>query len=312
MSIEPVKPGFTLAGDESLASGLRRVALEQLDYAMAVLTVSPLDVGVHESRKSLRRVRALLRLVRDPLGQPAYFAENRALRDAGSLIGASRDATVMVETVTAISLQYQDVLVDGVFDVLGGHLLERDRHIRQEVSGDRLDSVLVALQATRDRFSDWPMTTGEKPTLGEGYGTVEQGIRRVYRRGRRGMADAYREGTPEAFHEWRKRVRYLRYQMTLLKGMWPQVQSVIVKDLAALAEALGTANDLAVLGGLLANEPDLLPDENARSLLQGLLVQNRTRLESEAALLGARLYAERPRAFADRLGKYWDVWRRDL
>ena len=123
------------------------------------------------------------------------------------------------------------------------------------------------------------------------------------------MADAYREETPEAFHVWRKRVRYLRFQMTLLEGMWPRVQSRIVTDLGYLADALGAEHDLAELNRLLDEEPEMLPDENARHLLQGLLVRNRARLQAAARPVGVRLYAEDPVAFTGRLGVYWEAWR---
>ncbi len=303
----PVSPEFRLGGGEFLATGLQRISLEQLDYAIHALTDMRIDVGIHEARKALRRVRALLRLVRDPLGDRPYRAENVVLRDAGRLIGGSRDATVMVETVAGLAFLYRDLLVPGAFDVLRGHLLERDKLIRRRVSGERLDEVAVILHAVRDRFAAWPSTGAG--TLDDGFATVETGIRRVYRRGRNRMTGAYREGTVEAFHVWRKRVRYLRFQMTLLDGMWPEVQTRIVTDLRYLADALGAEHDLAELSRLLDEEPEMLPDENARHLLQGLLVRNRTRLQEAAEPVGARLYAEDPAAFSRRLGVYWEAWR---
>jgi CHAD domain-containing protein len=307
----PASPEFKLAGGEFLATGLQRVSLEQLDYAVDALTGMRIDIGIHEARKALRRVRALLRLVRDPLGYRTYRAENVALRDAGRLIGGSRDATVMVETVSGLAFLYRDVLAPGAFDILRNHLLERDKLIRRRVSAERVDEVVLVVGAVRERFAAWPSRIGSAGTLDEGFGTVEEGIRRVYRRGRNRMADAYQEGTAEAFHVWRKRVRYLRFQMTLLDGMWPRVQTKIVTDLAYLADALGADHDLAELYRLLDEEPEMLPDENARHLLQGLLVRNRARLQTAAQPIGTRLYAERPTAFTQRLGVYWEAWRPD-
>lgn len=301
----PVSPGFRLGGGEFLAGGLQRISLEQLDYAMAALNELRIDIGVHEARKALRRVRATLRLVRDPLGDAVYRAENVALRDAGRLIGGSRDATVMVETVIGLGFLYRDVLQPGAFDMLRANLLERDKLIRKRVSGDRIEEVLGAIGAVRDRFAAWP----SRSVVQEGFPTVSDGIRRVYRRGRHRMADAYRDGTSESFHVWRKRVRYLRFQMTLLEGMWPGMQRGIVSNLSYLADALGAEHDLAELYRLLEDEPEMLPDENARHLLQGLLVRNRIRLQEAAGPVGAQLYSEPPGDFVKRLDGYWQVWR---
>jgi len=303
----PQSPEFRFGGDEFLAAGLQRLSLEQLDYAINALETMRIDIGIHEARKALRTVRAVLRLVRDPLGDPVYRTENVALRDAGRLIGGSRDATVMVEAVAGLSYLYRDVLTPEAFDTLRAHLLERDKLIRRRVSEARLEEVVDVLTSVHRRFAVWPTNT-----LDEGFTEVSGGLLRVYRRGRNRMLDAYREGTAEAFHAWRKRVRYLRFQMALFEGMWPELQRGIVKNLSYLAEVLGAEHDLAELHRLLSEEPEMLPDENARHLLQGLLVQNRSRLQEAARPIGARLYAEGPSEFVSRLGVYWEAWRPEL
>lgn len=300
----PQSPEFRFSGGEFLGAGLQRLSLEQLDYAIAALETMRIDIGIHEARKSLRRVRALLRLVRDPLGDRVYRTENVAIRDVGRVIGSSRDATVMVETVAGLSFLYRGVLEPAAFDTLRAHLLERDKLIQRRVSGPRLEEAVSVLTAVRDRFAVWP-----RSTLNEGFPEVSDGLLRVYRRGRNRMVDAYREGSAEAFHVWRKRVRYLRFQMALLEGMWPGFQRGMVSDLAHLAEALGADRDLSGLNRLLNEEPEMLPAENARHVLQDLLVRNRTRLREAARPVGTRLYAEEPPDFVRRLGVYWMVWR---
>ncbi|MBT8216103.1 MAG: CHAD domain-containing protein [Acidimicrobiia bacterium] len=297
-------PPFRLGGGEFLGAGLQRVALEEIDYAIAALRSFRLDIGVHESRKAFRRVRAALRLVRDPLGYGVYRAENVALRDLGRLIGGSRDATVMVETVVGLSYLYGDVLQPGAFDTLRSNLLERDKLIRRRVTGDRIESVVTGLEAARDRFAAW-----DRHLLDDGFESVAGGLHRVYRRGRRRMADAYREPSSEAFHVWRKRVRYLRFQMALLEGMWPELQRGIATDLEYLADALGAEHDLAELHRLLDTEPEMLPSDTARQVLQGILVGNQARLRRACEPVGARLYSEAPNDFVRRLGGYWEVWR---
>ena len=296
-------PDFQLGGGEFLAAGLQRISLEQLDHAIAALTTLRIDIGIHEARKALRRVRAVLRLVRDPLGDRVYRAENVALRDAGRQIGGSRDATVMVETVVGLSFLYRDVLAPGAFDVLRAHLVERDKLIRRRVEGAGARDVVAVLEEVRRRFG------ARTPALADDFSEIADGLGRVYRRGRNRMADAYASGTADAFHLWRKRVRYLRFQMTLLEGMWPELQRGLVSDLAYLADALGAEHDLAELYRLLDEEPEMLPDDNARHLLQGLLARNRTRLQAAARPVGARLYAEEPADFVMRLGAYWEAWR---
>ncbi|MGD0455226.1 MAG: CHAD domain-containing protein, partial [Solirubrobacteraceae bacterium] len=76
---------------ESLSGGLRRMALGQADLAIELLeggggngaspACAPDEHAVHETRKALKRLRALLRLLEHELGKQAYARESAALRD---------------------------------------------------------------------------------------------------------------------------------------------------------------------------------------------------------------------------------------
>ena len=64
---------FALLPGERLAHGLQRMALEQLDYTIELLdsgagTASP-AIATHETRKSLKRLRALMGLLEAELGR---------------------------------------------------------------------------------------------------------------------------------------------------------------------------------------------------------------------------------------------------
>jgi CHAD domain-containing protein len=76
---------------------------------------------------------------------------------------------------------------------------------------------------------------------------VEQGLRKTYRQGRRRMRQvvANAETSDDEWHELRKRVKDLGYQVTLLKkvkGIKP-----LLKKLDDVGTALGDARDLTLL-----------------------------------------------------------------
>src|SRR5262245_53924237 len=100
---------YRLKLSESLTRGVRRIALDQLDLAEQRLKDKSDPVAaVHEARKSLKRTRALLRLIRPALGESVYRRENGQLRDAGRLLSASRDRDVMRETVVKLEARLSD------------------------------------------------------------------------------------------------------------------------------------------------------------------------------------------------------------
>src|SRR4051812_45150108 len=93
---------YRLHTGEPTPEGLRRIARGQLDRAQSELKGAPkrrLAAAVHDTRKSLKRLRAAVRLGRDALGEETYEQENRAFRDTGRRLAGVRDASVLVETL---------------------------------------------------------------------------------------------------------------------------------------------------------------------------------------------------------------------
>ena len=89
---------FRLKRRESVADGVRRIVRRQIDDALDNLQ-SRADEAVHDARKCFKRVRAVLRLVGDGLGNEAYDRENACFRDAGRPLTEVRDAEALVEAI---------------------------------------------------------------------------------------------------------------------------------------------------------------------------------------------------------------------
>jgi hypothetical protein len=93
---------FRLKENEPLAPGIRRIAREQLEKALAEMRgESHKDEGpaVHATRKHMKRARALLRLVRREIGPEIFKGENERLRDIGRAFSGSRDAWVQLQVL---------------------------------------------------------------------------------------------------------------------------------------------------------------------------------------------------------------------
>jgi CHAD domain-containing protein len=123
------------------------------------------------------------------------------------------------------------------------------------------------------------------------------------------MERAFDRPSDESFHEWRKRVKYLRYQMEALRALWPTVVGGLESSLNDLAETLGEEHDLAELAVYTVVNGQSCTDAERR-LLGALVAKRRRELQDEAAMIGHRVYAETPRQFTGRIGAYWDTWRR--
>jgi CHAD domain-containing protein len=292
---------FQLQGDR-IADEVRRVVDELIDNAVADLrgeTEGTRDAAVHETRKRCKRLRALLRLVRDPLGASVYQHENTAIRDAARLLAPVRDAQVLVNTLDAAVEDADGQLDAAALAPTRRALKAAHGRLRQQViyRGTAVEQAIRALTAAQERSRDWPL--GDLT-----FDDLRPGLQRVYRQGRRAMTQAYDDPTPERFHDWRKRVKYLWHHIELLEPAWPGLLEALADETHDLSDLLGDEHDRTVLGECVHERADLVADPEVARLLTAALDEQRQRLRAAARPLGARLYAEPPKRFAARIASY--------
>src|SRR4030095_15633273 len=136
------------------------------------------------------------------------------------------------------------------------------------------------------------------------------GLKRVYKRGRYGFELARIERTTENLHEWRKQVKYLWYQVCVLNPMWPRPLDILSDELSRLSDYLSEDHDLALLTKSVIEQAEALGDPAEVEKLILLIDQRRILLQTKAAAVGARIYAEKPKSFVNRMKEYWKAVRR--
>jgi CHAD domain-containing protein len=296
---------YRLKRKESAIRGVRRIAAGRANSALEHLAMEAGDAdtaeAVHEARKDLKKLRAVLRLVRDELGPDVYRSENARFRDAGRELAGARDAEVKLTTLDALAERCDDDFpradVRPLIEVLAQ---ERDTLIRRLEADDQPDGpralAAASVSSGRAAIADWPLRT-------DGWALVEPGLKRSYRRGRRRLADVREDASDENVHEWRKRVKDLWYHLRLVRNVWPEVVGTTSEEAHELADLLGDHHDLAVLAEDIAGRE--LPQNGGINTLPRLIARRQAELLDGAHELGERIYAEKPKAFTTRLGDYW-------
>jgi CHAD domain-containing protein len=298
---------FQLKADESVAKGIKRVFCREVDKALDGLNGVPRarrDEAVHDARKSFKKVRAVLRLVREGLGPKVYRRENTCFRDAGRPLTQVRDAHVLVETLDKLAAHFADHVPPRQFAAARRALQAHQRAVRRQVldQDNALEKVSVAVHAARQRIVDW--------TIGpDDWSSVAGGLKRVYKNGRRALGVARSDPTVEKLHEWRKQVKYLWNQLLVLASLWPKLLDELANQAHELGDVLGDDHDLAVLRDMLTEDPDRFGDAATIETLLALTDRRRDELQKTALPLGRRLYSEKPQDFVDRLAAYWRAWR---
>jgi CHAD domain-containing protein len=294
---------FRLRPEEPVPAGVRRVARAQLAQARGGLDRAPkrkLSEAVHETRKRLKRTRAVLRLSRGALDQEVYERENIAFRDTGRRLAGVRDAAVLIETLDGLKKSAAIELPDAVIQPVRARLKdEREQALlRLRENPETIDAAVRELEDARARAGAWPLRAN-------GFDVLDSGLRRTYRRGRKAMRRAEAKPNAENFHEWRKRVKDLWHSLQLLRSAKPKKMSKLVKRAHRLSDLLGDDHDLAELGRYVTSHPELLKDEDSRASMMGAIDARRDKLQQQAIGLGSRVYAKRPKRFVKGIKRGW-------
>ena len=274
--------GFRLREDESVRKGLQRVVKKELRSASERLTLDSSDVAIHEARKSIKKVRAVLQLLGDDLDAGNA---RKHLRRASHLLSPLRDADAMLETTKTLR---KDARATKAVTTLTSRLEAEKSRLRDEADAGRVRrKAAAALDRVRHDARDWRWKKADFPALADA-------MKRSYKRAVGAMEDARSDDNPERFHDWRKRVKTHWYGLRLLSARAPTLRQTIA-DFKRLETALGDDHNLFVLH-----------EQVQSSHLRSLTERRRRALQQQAMSIGRRMLAERPKVFAKRLHEVWN------
>jgi len=301
--------GMVRKSIEAARSGtqaLRRVARHFTRRASRALASPDLsDAAVHDVRKDLKRSRTALRLLRPVLAKPIYRREERVLRNAAHALNAARDARVLTQTLRSLRRNRRALRRNtDVTELL--HALEADqaelrRWLREHPA--QLARTRRTLEQLCGRAAHWRVGN-------HGWSVLGPAMKRIYHAGRRMLPDATPRPTDRALHEWRKRVKYLRYSLEILAPMRTRKLARLARQAKQLSDCLGAAHDLAIL----AQKARVLVKHNRVDLapLLTIIDQQRERLSLEALSRGEQFYRANADDWTKQLEHYWSQWRHAL
>lgn len=294
---------FCFQRKESVSKAIRRLGRERIENALKCLKDCGHPEAIHGARKDIKKVRAVIRLVRTEITKKAYCRQIRLMREAAKHLAAPRDAFVKVKTLRNLTRHFKGQLAPGalrhVRAALHNAANEETKRFAKEKTAKAVERLLRRMAKEFDHMT----------VSGKGWKALSPGVKAAYSEGRCAYQTALKDSTPENFHEWRKRAKDLWYQVTLLRPVWPEQMDAMASELEALGEYLGDDHDLVILRQ--AVEEQCADDGHSRELetLKGLIEERQRELRAAALELGARFYAEKPWAFCNRLAGYWQIWR---
>jgi CHAD domain-containing protein len=196
------------------------------------------DKKIHKIRKILKKIRALLKLIKyDLKDKDIYTAQNEYYKNAGKVFSQARDNTVLVKTFDKIIEKFD---------------LDRDKYTNPiqylENTDNQENFTMLRKEIKQIRKTLWiyQLKKKKKP--------LKKGLKKIYKKLQKRKKRAYKTHSDTDFHEWRKAVKNYMYQLKLLKKNLPKKAKKTIKKIKELADILGFDHDISVLKGFLLSK----------------------------------------------------------
>jgi CHAD domain-containing protein len=256
------------------------------------------EAAVHDFRRAIKQWRALMRLLAPFIPDAARWRHEA--RDHGRSLAHARDC--------AAALNAFEGLVDKGVLVLSARTIGTIRSRIEALRGTEeqtvltpalRDAIVAWLDAAAASVETWPLDPFD-------FSSIAAQLTASYRSARDRIPADWFAASAGELHALRGRVVALRYQMDLIEPLWPRFGRMWTDEAERLRDRLGRCQDLEVLKRLTAPHAPLA---HWRSRLTPACAERTADVAQRSARIAHRLFAERPKAFRQRLEALWEQGR---
>lgn len=295
---------YRIRPDADFTEAFRSVATEQLESAITVLEERPdgAHEAIHSSRKNLKRLRSLYRLVAREAPEFQEH-ENTRLRDVARSLSAIRDAAALIGTAQYLQQSAREPdeneALGRIVTILEGRrdwMAEAESGLEQRLAetSDVLKEAIAALATVS--FDGDHRKNARK---------LANSWRRTARKAKAALAACHGQAAADDFHDLRKRTYDYRLYHALLRDIWLGAMKAKRDVAKELVEDLGHINDLAVLCELVEAEPQLFTRNDDLAHLLDAIIFRQQEDRRQALVKAEAVFADDPDEEAQRIELLW-------
>jgi len=282
---------------------LKGALLEEIDIISSFCTgeVKDMDVTVHEIRKSIKKFRAILRMIRNGISDDEYKTENKLFRDLNRELSEARNIkiyhTCMIDLKERLPFDAFEKEMDKSIVEIGNELTSyRDQLVENKI----FSQIFIRTNEAKVRINNIELKTDD-------FGLMKNGLQKIYKRVRKFSFLIQEDTSVEYLHEYRKNIKYLWNQLLILQPVFERLLKAYAKSLKNLSDLLGDHRDYVLfLDYLEYNEFFALTPEQISMIREIISEENERRL-IQAQKLSLKIFIDKPGYFADRLEQFWNA-----
>ena len=255
------------------------------------------NILIHDSRKRVKNIRAILRLIQDELGSKEYKELNTSFKNLNRKSANIRRAYVMLGIIdkesTGIPTDNPNKLIGNLKSIIENRLISYQPKINtNQILREYLDS----FYSFEKKIDGWNLKSKD-------FSLIKNGLFAIYDQGRCDYKLAIRQKDVSIFHELRKSAKDLFYVLEILQKAWPPVIKGYNNQLKILTDYIGDMHDLFEFKLELSKYlKRSIPKEDKVNLFKEL----DKRIDALMILvnqLGGKVYTEKTKSFIYRINK---------
>ena len=258
--------------------------------------------AVHNIRKTLKKIRAVLRLISDEIGYSSYLRENNFYRDIGRQLSEFRDLDVYLSVALDLEQRFIMELNYSCFtDLISKIKHDKAACLNQLIKPEGFPAELSQkLAIARINLEKVKITD-------DSFNFVMRGLNRSYKKGRKALHMCMDDTGPEKAHQLRKALKNIWYQIRIIRPVYPIFFKAYAKSLRSITRVLGKLNDYAEFKNYLNISSARGLNRSNRHIIS-VMLDNLQNEKMVIALPKVKLVlVEKPSEFIKRIYRYWEV-----
>jgi len=281
---------------EGFGIGIKRLLGALHDESARYITArSRQHISVHEFRKNIKKIRAILRLVRSGTGKDSFRELNKKYSRIANQVALLRDDTSQIELLDKMHAEVNDPRVQYIL-----------RKARRQLVKKRQLEFTVFYQAQHHTIIREAILEMKEKALGieikgEPEGFILKDLHRTYRQCREEAQVPGLLYEAGSYHDWRKQEKYLMYQMMILRNIEPDYFREYIGELNKLSDYLGNLHDLDLFKQHIHEAKLLVLSPEQKRIVLKHIYRKRSSLRKKIRLSAEKLFQEDSQDFAARV-----------
>ena len=296
---------FSLRPGEPTGAGVGRVLDELFRNAISRLEPSSRDreEDIHAVRTTIKRVRAILRLVQPTIGKATFRKQNQRLQETARLLAPMRDAAIGLHTLQGFASAAGRKQKRNDVCIVHDHFAKRIPLPHLGTQEAVMRATVRALEAHRRQLRKLRIISADWHEMG-------MGLEKVYDACRRRMKRALSVGDDDSFHRWRIRLKNLYYELQFLEPIFSRRLRSMTARLKRLEAMIGDDHDIAVLKASLQKTPEHFGGGPVVKRVLRQLKERSDKLRRTMRPLAETVLDEKPGRFARQIDRRMIKWQK--